>query len=209
MPASRFLLAILFLAILGYAVPAYAPPKCGGANPPPACNKDGDDTGGDIPRVIGVHLDRDVPANVPLWWWGPTDVEPECLLTKNSGKSLSGAFPRHALCATLTTDLGPFISDDIIVIVNTSNRGEVQDVQVQGQDLIGAIGVVHISDLIPVAPGSVIGNDDGTMVIHVHVDNVKLYKCNTHVLRKKSICEEVVGRFSLDDLVYSPNSEDP
>ena len=205
MRVSRFLLGVLIIVIIGYSVPAYAPPKCGGANPPPACNKDGDDTGGNIPQVIGVHLDRDVTASVPVW--GPTDVDPLCLLTKNSGNSLSGAFPRHALCATLTTGFGQFISDDIIVIVNTNNRGEVQDVQVQGQDLIGAIGVVHISDLM--VPESVIGNGDGTMVIHVHADNVKLYKCNTHVLKKKSICEEYVGSFSLDDLVYSPNSEDP
>ena len=205
MRASRFLLVVLFLVTLGYAVPAYAPPKCDGVNDPPACNKDDGDTGGNIPQIIGVH--RDMSLGNPANLWKPTDLLSTCVMQKNSGNSLSGAFPRHDLCATLMTEIAGKIADalrdDIIVVVTTNNRGEVLAVQVQGQDFIGGGGIVHISDvMVPMA----VGNDaDGNMVIHVHADNVNLLKCDTHVLKRKSVCIIAAGTFSLHDLVYSPD----
>ena len=213
MRASRFLLAVLFLVILGYSVPAYAPPKCGGANPPPACDKDDGETGGNVPQIIGVHR-HDGLADPASPLWAPTDIptnnEPlefNCVMQKNSGKSLSGVFPRHDLCATLMTEIAVVIAaalrDDIIVVVTTNNRGEVLAVQVQGQDFIGGGGIVHISDvMVPMG----VGNDaDGNMVIHVHADDVDLLKCDTHVLKRKSVCIIAAGKFSLHDLVYSPD----
>ena len=208
MRASRFLLSVLTLVALGYAVPAYAPPKCDGVSPPPACNKDDGGTGGSVPQIIGVHEHLNVAKTKPLWH--PTDTLLQtgdlCVMTMNSGKSLSGAFPRHALCATLTTDNSMFISDDIIVIVSANNRGVVQDVEVQGQDVIGTVGIVYVSDVVKVE--SVDRDADGNVaVIHVHADNVNLHKCDTHVLKQKSVCDILAGEFSIDDLVFS--ADDP
>ena len=76
-------------------------------------------------------------------------------------------------------------------------------VEVQGQDWIGTDGIVHISGFM--VPDSVSNNPDGTLVIHVHEDNVPLYKCDTHVLRNKSVCDNIVGQFELHDLVYTPD----
>ena len=211
MRAPRFLLPVLFLVTLGYGMPAYAPPKCDGVNDPPACDKDDGGTGGNIPQTIGVHRhdSLDDPAS-PLW--APTDtatnddpLEFNCVMQKNSGKSLSGAFPRHDLCATLTTDSNLFIADDTIVIVNT-RRGVVQDVQVQGQDKIGPEGLVHISDTVQV--DSVDFDAAGNVaIIHVHADGVNLHRCDTHVLKQKSVCAFLAGKFSMHDLVYS--ADDP
>lgn len=150
-------------------------------------------------EVIGVHDDVSEPdPAAPLW--APTDALATCVLQKNSGKSLSGAFPRHDLCATLMTT-GDALTDDIIIVVDTDNRGEVLSVQVQGQDIIGANGIVYITDLM--TPVRVDNNSDGNMVIHVHADNVNIYRCDTHVLKKKSICDTPSGIFAIGDLVYS------
>ena len=201
MSVSKLLLGVLFLVALGYAVPAYAPPKCDGVNDPPACNKDNGDSGGNTPQIIGVHEDLtppDEPTTAPLW--APTDADPDCVLTKNSGNGLSGAFPRHDPCAILITT-GDALGDDIIIVVDANNRGEVVNVQVQGQDKIGLDGTVYITDLM--TPIRTDTNSDGNMVMHVHADNVNIYKCDTHVLKKKSICDTPSGIFALDDQVYS------
>ena len=164
----------------------------------------GGGTGGNIPQKIGVH--RHIGLGNAADLWRPTDLLSTCVMQKNSGNSLSGSFPRHALCATLTTNSGLFVSDDIIVIVNANNGGVVQDVQVQGQDVIGTVGIVHISDVVEV--DSVDRDADGNVaVIHVHADNVNLHKCDTHVLKRKSVCNILAGVFSIHDLVFS--ADDP
>ena len=67
--------------------------------------------------------------------------------------------------------------------------------------MIGADGIVYITDLMTAL--RVDNNSDGNMVIHVHADNVNIYRCDTHVLKKKSICNTPSGIFAIDDLVYS------
>ena len=198
---TRYLVLLAVLAFLGFSTPAFAPPP-GACNDWPQCNKDDGSSGGNTPQVIGVHGHGSPdPMGGPLW--APTDNLSTCVLQKNSGKSLSGAFPRHALCATLTTNTADAIRDDIILIVDIDNRGVVLGIEVQGQDFIGGDGIVHITDVM--VPVSVDNNPDGTIVIHVHADNVNLYKCDTHVLKQKSICDILVGFFALHDLVYTPD----
>ena len=70
-----------------------------------------------------------------------------------------------------------------------------------GQAVIGSIGVVHVSDVM--VPSSIVNNPDGTIVSHVHSDDVHMFKCDTHVLKKKSVCTIDVGSFAIDDMVYS------
>jgi hypothetical protein len=168
--------------------------------PNDSCDDGGSGSGGNAPQVIGVH-EHDGLDLIFAPLWAPTDKLSTCVLQKNSGKSLSGAFPRHDLCASLPDNSVPIIQDDIIVIVHTSNRGEVLAVEVQGQDSIGTVGLVHISDVM--VPSSVENVADGSMIIHVHADNVGLYKCDTHVLKKQSNCDALIGEFALHDLIYS------
>ncbi len=176
-------------------------PKPHGPND--SCDSTGGDSGGNTPQVIGVSEHDGLELSAPLW--APTYAPLfDCVMQKNSGKSLSGAFPRHELCASLPENgENAILRDDIIVIVQASNRGEVLSVQVQGQDLIGTVGIVHISDVM--TPYSVVSFDDGSMVIHVHANNVGLYKCDTHILKKKSNCLIWVGEFALHDLIYLPD----
>ena len=194
---TRYFAILATLAFLGSSVPAFAAPP-DACDPWPQCkNGDGDDLG----PTIGVHGHGSPdPLGGPLW--APTDDLSTCVLQKRPGKSLSGAFPRHDLCATLMTDTADAIRDDIILIVHTTNQGVVLGVEVQGQDFIGGDGIVHITDVM--IPVSVDSNPDGTMVIHVHADNVNLYKCDTHTLKQKTVCIIPAGIFALHDLVYSP-----
>ena len=194
-------IAVLALAFDNPASAAKPGANCDPDNPPvhPSCKVDGGDGGGDTTtEVIGVH---EHSGYMSQYLWAPTDaLNNDCLMTKNSGNSLSGRFPRHDLCATLTTS-GDSLGDDIVVIVNADRRGNITGVQVQGQDEIGPDGIVYVSETM--GGVSVDSNDDGNMVIHVHADNVQLYKCDTHVLKKKSNCDNPSGIFSLHDLVYS------
>ena len=195
---TRYLALLTALAFLGFSVSAAAH-DCSRHSDPNHKHCSGGGPNNGTPQVIGVHEHAGPDAPVaPLW--APTDILDTCVLQKFSGKSLGGAFPRHDLCATLMTDT-TMIKDDIILIVHTSNRGVVLGVEVQGQDIIGLDGIVHISGLM--VPESVDNNPDGSMVIHVHADMVNLYKCDTHILKQKSICDIPAGVFALHDLVYS------
>ena len=167
----------------------------------PHCAVD-DGSGGDSSsQEIGIHDDTSHPeTNAVLW--APTDASPACVLQKGPGNSLSGAFSRHDMCATVYKEGNlSMLGDDIVVLVSKDKRGAVLGVQVQGQDVIGSIGVVHVSDVM--VPSSIVNNPDGTMVIHVHSDDVHMFKCDTHVLKKKSVCTIDVGTFAIDDMVYS------
>jgi hypothetical protein len=197
----RCLVILTAISFLGFSVSILAAPpvKC---DPWPQCKNDDGGSDGGNSQLIGVHEDLSLgDPTAPLW--APTDALSTCLMQKNSGKSLGGAFPRHDLCAALPGDnASAILRDDIIVIVHTSNRGVVMGVEVQGQDYIGSVGLVHVTDLM--VPAAVDTSPDGSMVIHVHADNVNLFECDTHVLKKQSICDKQVGTFALDDLVYSP-----
>ncbi len=198
---SLFVAAFLLIAANIIVLPdaAFAaPPDCKGKNKgAEGCDGGSDDGGTNTPKVIGVHKHDRIGGQ---FVWAPTDTLASCVLQQNSGNSLSGAFPRHAECAALITS-GDALTDDIIIVVDTDKQGMVVGVQVQGQDVIGAEAFVYISDIV--VPYSVVKNDDGTMIIHVDAQNVTLYKCDTHVLKRKSVCTEVRGIFALHDLVYS------
>jgi len=202
---------ILLICALAIAIPidsfachkttASGDPKPHGPND--SCEGGGTGSGGKTPQIIGVHKHTYVDGGLSAPLWAPTDTLSGCVLQKNSGKSLSGAFPRHELCASLPEEgVNAILEDDIIIIVETSNRGEVLSVEVQGQDSIGTVGIVHVSELM--MPISVESFLDGSLIIHVHSNNVPVYQCDTHVLKKQSNCSTLVGEFALDDLVYSP-----
>ena len=183
---------------------------CNGSETETSCSEDcdgGDDgghgggPGGNVPQIIEIRQDSDFSSTSPLW--APTDELATCVLQKNSGNKLSGKFPRHDLCASLPDQDSPLLQDDIIIIVHSTNQGIVMGVEVHGQDVIGTVGIVHISGVM--VPFDVSNNSDGNLVIHVHEDNVPLYKCDTHVLKNNSVCEDEIGNFALHDLVYKPD----
>jgi len=115
-------------------------------------------------------------------------------------------FPRHDICATLTTTSGHTIADDIKILVTRDKKsGQVVSAQVKGQDVIGLVGLMHISNEMVTAPIDVSTEAGGSFTVHLHADDVILWECNTHLLKHKSVCVINRGTFAIDDLFYFPD----
>lgn len=118
---------------------------------------------------------------------------------KGPGINYSAWFPRHDLCATVTTSTGYRLTDDIVIRVVTDN-GVIVSVQLVGQDVIGKEGIMHETEAVPISP-PVIPVASG-FTLHVDVDNIPVWKLDRHLGGKRV---EIVGYIGLGDLVYSPN----
>jgi hypothetical protein len=123
----------------------------------------------------------------------------------SSGNSFAttAIFPRHDLCATLTTSDDATLTDDIIIQTVTTRSGDIIGVQVTGQDIIGEDGIAHESDVLDVDP--IVQPDGAGFTLHVHATDVDLWKLDTHLRKKKSKRVEHVGTFSLGDMIYTPD----
>jgi len=177
----------------------------------PDCDDGGGDDGGggsntNVPFAVGVieHLGTSKASTL----YAPTTVLSTCLAQASSIRHLWAGFPRHDVCSRLTTTTAAVIEDDVVVKVESDqNSGvllEVISIQVTGQDTIGAEGLFHQSDVITNIDSFDI-NGDGSFLIHVHADAVTLWKCDSHLLRKKTNCVENVGMFAIHDMIYTPD----
>ena len=191
-------------------IPSGAHAHCDGvkhAGSHPHCSGGGDGGGSDtnVPFAIAVVSHSIATMNSTLY--APASVDPNCLAQSPSIRSLWAGFPRHDLCATLSTNAAS-IADDVVIKVEVDKKSggllNVTSVQVTGQDTIGLEGLFHQSDEITDIY-DVISNVDGSFVIHVHADDVTLWKCDTHLLRKKTTCTQNVGTFAIHDMVYTPD----
>ena len=72
-------------------------------------------------------------------------------------------------------------------------------VQFYIQDIPGPDGIMYETDVIPVNP-PVRPNSAG-FVIHLHADNVKVYRDSNHLGGKRV---EMVGTVSFGDMVFTP-----
>lgn len=199
---ARFIIGVMPALALAIPLAAMGGPP-GSCTPWPSCRNDdgGGDTSGDGPQIVAVGGHSGIPAAATLY--APSDADPNCVAQKGSGKSLSAVFPRHDLCATLTTTTAATIADDIVILVDTNKAGQPTGITVRGQDTIGEEGIAHTSETV--IPASTETNSDGNMVIHVHADNVTLYKCDAHLIKRRTVCDQDVGSFALHDLVYIPD----
>ena len=198
-------------ALLGIALPVditYA--HCKGKHADdPDCEPSGGGGGSDtnVPLEVAVVKHDGVAMTRTLYQ--PATLDSLCLAQASSIKNLWAYFPRHDLCATLTTTHGASIADDIVIRVKIEKKKagalpKVINVQVIGQDTIGSEGLIHQSDVITNI-SSVESKADGIFVIHVHADNVTLWKCDGHLLKGQTTCEENVGTFAIHDMVYTPD----
>ena len=197
--------AIAVLA-LAYANPSFAGKKCDDDSTHPSCKDEGgggSDT--NVPLAVAVVEHRDY---VPDENSGPP-FQPDCEAQASSIKNLWAYFPRHDICATLITSSGYLIADDIVIRVKIEKKKagalpKVISVQVIGQDMDGAEGLIHQSDVITNIE-SVESNGGGSFVIHVHADDVQLWKCDGHLLKGQTTCTEDAGTFAIQDMVYTPD----
>ncbi len=156
----------------------------------------GDDDTSDATYLISV--DPHEPVNSPVY-----DPPEGCLGTnpdqKGSGVSLDVVMPKHE-CATVVTSEGYLLTDDIRVWVTTDDNGDIVSVQLIGQDVVGREGLQHRSDLIQVAPQT--PNLSGDFTLHVDADNVTIWKCDAHRIKRNTNCDVDVGTISMGDFTY-------
>ncbi len=210
--STLFVASILTLVVSTGITSAHENPKkpCTGHHTnDPDCGDDGGGGGGSDTNVpFAVAVIEHLPKNKSSTLYAPTTADSQCLAQAASIRSLWAGFPRHDICSRLTTTAAAVIEDDVVVKVEADQKSgvllKVTSIQVTGQDTIGAEGLFHQSDVITKVDSFVI-NEDGSFVIHVHADAVTLWKCDTHLLRKKSNCAEDVGTFAIDDMIYTPD----
>lgn len=131
--------------------------------------------------------------------YAPTDADPDCLAQTPAG-TLVAFFPRHDLCATLITDTGYALTDDLSIQVKLDRQGRISSLFVAGQDVIGEAGIMHISDTVVFDPPVPVTREG--FVLHVDVDNLAIWMTDHHLLRNKPKKVQMVGRISLGDLIY-------
>ena len=93
---------------------------------------------------------------------------------------------------------GGQLTDDIVIRV-PGHKGVLTAVQLAGQDVIGGEGIAHESEQIPLLPP--IEPDPAGFTIHVHADNVPVWKLSRHLGGKRV---EIIGCISIADMVYRP-----
>ena len=196
--------AVLFAAAAAQAMA----PKSGGGKPGGGGGGGGGSTGTDF--SVEVADDGAFVSGADLWVPTETDSSPCYGWAAGTSVTKPDYFARwrvdgvHLECQDLTTSTGAQLTDDIVVRAMKDSSGNIDRIQLTGQDLIGTEGLWHQTDVIPVAV--VASPSNGGFTIHVHARDVTLWKCNTHLMKKQTTCNEVAGTFSLDDMVYIPNS---
>ncbi len=207
MQGPRFLKTLTpFVAVLGLslafgAVAAQAHHCKGGHASDPEC-----DGGGGASEVlfevfVQFHQGTDEntyisPTYVPL-------IPAETREQKGPGANYTAWYPRHDLDATVTTSMGATLTDDISIVVKTDDFGDIISIQLFGQDTIGREGIMHETDeLFLATPVSPI---DLGFTLHVHEDEIEVWKLDTHLKKNKSQRVESVGFISLDDMEYVPS----
>ena len=103
----------------------------------------------------------------------------------------------HTGCLIVTPTGSTYSLTDDVVIGITMKRGKITALQVRGQDVIGADGIKHESEVItlavPVKP------DPAGFVLHVHADGVPVYRLSGHVNGRRV---EMIGTIAVGDIIY-------
>lgn len=175
------LVAVLTLAVAGFGL-------VGAAAPPPG-KGGGKDKG--VRFVVTVVNPEATLYNAPTYL-------PTCAAITGEQTSFTALFDRHDLCATVTTNTGYQLTDDIVIQVNTT-QGLITSVQLRGQDVIGEEGIMHESEAVAITPPATPSNTGFTL--HVHADNLPIWKLTRHLGGKRV---EIVGLISIGDMVYTP-----
>ena len=200
--------SMLFLTGLGLAfavaiAPAEAHHCKGGHANDPECDGGGGGGGGGGSEVlfeVFVQFHNGNTYNSPTY---VPVIPAETREQKGPGANYTAWYPRHDLDATVTTSTGAMLTDDISIVVKTDEFGDIISIQLFGQDTIGKEGIMHETDELflanPVTP------TDLGFTLHVHEDDIEVWKLDTHVKKNNSQRVESVGFISLDDMEYDPS----
>jgi len=201
---SQLLPALITVVTLAISAPGVAladhckgkhrnDPGCGGGG--------GDDGGGTSGLVYDVSPTVDVnmpPTTNPIY--APASCDGVTPGNSGSGVNFTVLMPNS--CGALTTSDGTTLLDDRIFEFETDRDGNPTAMRVIGQDIVGADGIAHETDFVPVTVEAPNGYG-AAFVIHVDTNAITLWELDTHRVMKKSNRVREAGDFALHDLIYT------
>ena len=152
---------------------------------------------------VAVYADIDEPTpNSPLYI--PVDIDPDCIAYSEVGAAVVN-FRLLDSCADLTTNLGVVITNNRVINFDIDNRShEIVGAKFKGNDAYGIEGFLYISDELVNSESYVTTYPDGSFVVHLHADNVTLWRCPSFRVKKRTICDVNGGEFAIDDVLFIP-----
>jgi len=152
------------------------------------------------------------------------DDDPALAQAHSHMTNFNGFFERgDHHCADLTYDKtgtgggSDYIKNISFQVTRDKKSGAIVSVSFGGQRQVGGEALAFISfgemfnpDLLPDgSPRVEVGGDlpDGVFIIHLHADNVDLKMCDTARVIGRTECNVVVGKFAVEDILYTPNLE--
>ena len=198
-------LTTLFVLTGTFSTPANAHcPHNGDWNHKHCSSSDGGGGGETKPKYDVSLIEGEVNCTAPLF--NPGELVPPVLATtvdlKGPSVSYSANYPRHLSDGgpTLTMDSGLQLADDIRIIVDTNEFGQIVAVQIKGQPEIGKEALAHESEVVQLTQ-TVYPLVGQAFTVHVDTDDIPVWQLSRHTGGKRV---QIVGRFCLGDMVYTP-----
>lgn len=128
-----------------------------------------------------------------------TPVDPTLVSTCAGSLSKNGSsvtWPQFTECVVITPTGSSYALTNDPYLQVTTKRRVVTHVTLYIDDIVGAEGIQHETDPIPVAPVAFGG---AGFVLHVHADRVPVYRLSGHTGGKRVA---MIGTISIADVVY-------
>jgi hypothetical protein len=109
----------------------------------------------------------------------------------------SVTWPRFTECVVIQPAGSTYALTNDPYIQLTKKAGLITHVTLHIDDVVGAEGVQHETDPIPVIPAVALGG--AGFVLHVHGDRVPVYRLSGHIGGKRVA---MIGTISIADIVY-------
>lgn len=139
--------------------------------------------------------------NSPVW--APTSADLDCIVQTFNADGYGFGY-RHDLRGTVVTSTGVELTDDVSCSIYLDRQGRIVELKVRGQDVIGTEGIMHVSEVVHFDPPVVPPPRSEVFVLPVHVDDLPIWRTDSHTMGKKTKLVEMVGTISIGDIVYSP-----
>lgn len=140
--------------------------------------------------AVGANLAAD-PAFAPA---DPTLVSTCAGSVSKNGSSVTWA--RFTTCVVITPTGSSYALTNDPYLQVTAKRGVITHVTLYIDDVVGAEGIQHETDPIPVTP---VPYGGAGFVLHVHADRVPVYRLSGHIGGKRVA---MIGTISVADVVY-------
>ena len=168
------------------------------------CSGDGGGETESKPRYDVALITGEVSCTTPLFSPGELDtpILASTVDIKGPSVSYSADYPRHLEDGgpTLTMDTGLVLADDLRIIVDTNEYGQIAAVQIKGQPEIGKEALAHESEVVQLMQTvePLVGQP---FTVHVDTDEIPIWQLSRHLGGKRV---QIVGRFCLGDMIYTP-----